>query len=369
MESASERRNFHREGFRVRRDGKLRYPRHWLPRALGAAALAAGLLTAGWPAGPALASPAAAGRTSYSFTASATVRALGRTWSLDLSVTKGSGIDGIVAGLDTASKGVIESHEWGSGGAFAPTAAKDFTVAGSGHATVRTGGALSPVLTATLTFTPTRHTREACAKGSGTTYFGKLTGTLSLTTGLRGVKVGATFNGKAAGASLVVSDSCAPPTTPPSKIPCTGGFWSVSAVPLSTGSVAAIQARPTSPAWSESFIRGTVRTASKWLTRTDDLFVPGGPAPRLNKKTRTVAVTGTGPITGAAVVTYGSTFTPSPAPSCYLGGKRYAEKTVLYTGTSVAVSRPFEAHTVLTGTQTMATGPYAQYAAVSLTAS
>jgi hypothetical protein len=354
----------------VRHYGKLRYSRHWLPRALGAAALAAGLLTAGWPAGTAraAASPTAAASSTYVFTASTTVKALGRTWSFGLSVNKGGGIDGIDAGLDTYGKGVIESHEWGGTAAFAPTAAKDLTVTSSGHATVKTGSALSPVLSATLAFTPTRQTRQACAKGSGTTYFGKLTGTISLTTGLRGVKVSARFNGNAPGASLVVSNSCVPPTTPPTKIPCTGGFWSVSAVPLTTGSVGGIQSLTASPAWSDSFIRENVRTASKWLTRTDDLFVPGGAAPKLNKKTRTVAVTGTGLITGAAVITYGSTYTPAPVSSCYVGGKRYSEKTVFYTGISVAVSRPFEAHTVLTGTQAMATGPYAEYIAVSLTA-
>ena len=132
----------------MRHYGKLRYSRHWLPRTLGAAALAAGLLTAGWPAGTALASPTAAGSTSYFFTASTSIKALGRTWSFDLSVTKGSGIDGIVAGLDTVSKGVIESHEWGSTAAFGPTAAKELTVTGSGHAAVKTGSALSPVLAA-----------------------------------------------------------------------------------------------------------------------------------------------------------------------------------------------------------------------------
>lgn len=108
----------------MRHYGRLRYSPRWLPRALGAlgaAALAAGV-TAGWPAGTALASPTAAGSTSYFFTASTSVKALGHTWSFDLSVTKGSGIDGIVAGLDTVSKGVIESHEWGSTAAFAPTA-------------------------------------------------------------------------------------------------------------------------------------------------------------------------------------------------------------------------------------------------------
>lgn len=355
----------------MRRYGKLRYSPRWLPRALGAAALAAGLLTTGLPAGPALASPATAGRASYDFSVSVAVRALGRTWSFGLLVTKGSDGDGIVAGLDTARKGVIESHEWGSVTAFSPTVAKDFTVTSAGRATIKTGGALSPVLAATLAFTPTRRTREACAKGSDTNYFGKVTGTLSLRTGLRGVKFSAKFRGKAPGAILSIDRSCVPPKPRRSKIPCTGGIWIVLAVPLTTGSAGGIQTLAAKPTWADSFIRENVPTASKWLTRSDDLFAGArAPAPKLNTKARTVAVAGTasGPITGAAVITYGPTYRPPPVRSCYVGRKHYSEKSVVYTGTSIAVSKPFQARTVLTGTQTMKTGTYATYTAVSLTA-
>ena len=351
----------------MRNDGKLRYLPRWLLRALCAAALAAGLLTAGLPAGAALASPAAAGSTSYYFYGSVAIKALGHTWSFGLSATKNSDIDGIVAGLETVSKGVIESHEWGSATAFSPTVAKDFTVTSTGHATIKTGSALSPVLAATLAFTPAKRTKESCAKGSGTLFFGKLTGTLSLTTGLRGVKVSAKFSGKTTDATLEVDKSCVLP--PASRISCTGGFWEVSAIPLTTGSVGGIQILAAKPTWQDSFIRENVRTASKWLTRSDDLSAVG-PAPKLNTKAHTVSVTGTasGPITGAAVITYGPTYRPPPVPSCYVGSKHYSEKSVFYTGTRVTVSKPFKAHTVLTGTQTMVTGHNAEYVAASLTA-
>jgi hypothetical protein len=364
----------------VRHDGKLGPSRRWLARVAGAAVLAAGLLTAGlaaaglaagpaW-ASPVLAHPAAAGSTGYFFAASVTVKALGRTWSFDLTVTDEDGLRGIVAGLDTDNKGVIESHEWGSATGFGSTLAKEFTATNSGHAVLKTGSALSPVLTASLTFTPTRHTKEACVKGTGATYFGRLTGSYTLTTGLRGVKLTATFNGNAPGASMTVSDNCVAPTVPSAKVPCTGGFWSVAAVPLTSGSVGGIESLTPKPAWQDSFIRENVPTASMGLTRTDDLSVPGTPAPTLNTKTHTVAVTGTasGPITGAAVITYGPTYTPPPVSSCYVGSKHYSEKTVYYTGTSVRVSKPFKADTVLTGTQAMTTGPYAEYVGISLTA-
>ncbi len=351
----------------MRHYAKLGYSPRWLARALGAAVLAAGLLTACLPTGTALASPTAAGSTSYSFFVSVAIKALGHTWNFGLGAFKGSsGVDGISAGLQRAGKGVIEDHEWSSVTAFSRTVAKDFTVTSAGHATIKTGSALRPVLAATLAFTPTRHTKEACAKGSGTTYFGKLTGTLSLTTGLRGVKVSAKFSGKS-DASLGIDKSCV--GRQPSKAACTGGFWTVLAIPLTTGSVSGIQTLAAKPTWHDSFIRENVPTASKWLTRMDDLFV-AGPAPKLNTKAHAVAVTGTasGPITGAAVITYGPTYKPPPVPSCYVGRKHYSEKSVIYTGTSVTVSKPFKAHSVLTGTQTMVIGHNAQYTAVSLTA-
>jgi hypothetical protein len=353
----------------VRHYGSLRYSPRWLPRALGAAALAAGL-TAGLPAGPALASPTPAGSTSYSLFVSAGIKAVGHTWSFGLGAFKGgSGVDDIVAGLERASKGVIEDHEWSSVTAFSRTVAKDFTITSAGHATIKTGSALRPVLAATLAFTPTRHTRETCAKGSDTTYFGKLTGTLSLTTGLRGVKVSAKFSRKTSDASLGIDKSCV--QRPPSKTACAGGFWTAAATPLTTGAVSGIEtlAAKGKPTWRDSFFRENVRTASKWLKRFDDLSV-AGPAPKLNKKAHTVSVTGTasGPITGAAVITYGPMYKPPPVPSCYVGRKRYSEKSVIYTGTKVTVSKPFKAHMVLTGTQTMVTGHYAEYTAVTLKA-
>jgi len=359
-----------REDLRVRYYWRRRYSGRWMPRALGAAVLAAGVLAAGLPGGSALASPAAAGSTIYSFSVTFAVKALGHTWSFGLGASNGSGFADIDAGLQTVRKGVIEDHEWGSTTAFSPTAAKDFTVTSAGHATIKTGNALRPVLAATLAFTPTRHTKGACAKGSLTNYFGKVTGTLSLTTGLRGVKVSAKFSRETRDASLSIDKSCVPRSRS-KKIPCAGGFWNIAASPLTTGGVDAGEKLAAKPIWQDSFIRENLRTASKWLTRTDDLFVNApAPAPKLNKKAHTVSITesASGPITGTAVITYGPVNTSLRIPSCYVGRKHYSEKLVSYAGTRVTVSKPFKAHMVLTGTQTMVTGHYALYTAPRLTA-
>jgi hypothetical protein len=354
----------------VRQHGTRRYSRRLLACTLGAAALAGALLTAGLPGSAALASPRAAGSTSYSFFVSRQVKALGHTWTFSLGASKESGVDLIDAGLETVHKGIIEVHGWDSTTAFSSTVAKDFRVTSAGHATIKTGSALRPVLAATLAFTPTRQTKEACAKGSERNYSGKVTGTLSLTTGLRGVKLSATFTGKTTDASLSIDRSCVP-RTKPSKTPCSGGFWTVAATPLTTGGVIGGETLAAKPFWQNSFFRENLRTASKWLTRTDDLFVNAhAPAPKLNKKAHTVSVTesASGPITGAAVITYGPVNTPLRIPSCYVGRKHYSEKLVSYTGTKVTVSKPFKARMVLTGTQTMVVGRNAEYIAVSLKA-
>ena len=356
----------------MRQNGKLSYAPRRLRRAIGVVALAAGLLTAGLPAGTALARPSAASSTIYTFgIPSVSIKALGHTWAFGFSATKGDGIVLITAGLETVSKGIIETHEWASTAAFASTAAKDIKFTSTGHATLKTGSALGPVLAATLTFTPTKRTKAHCATGSETDFSGRITGTVSLVTGLRRVKVSRKYSGKASRDTLSIDRSCAP-AAPPAKAACTGGYWtalSPLSSPRTEGSVGGLQTLGAKPGWSESFIRENVPTASQWVTRTDDLFVPRGAVPKLNTKAHTVAVAGTakGPITGAAKISYDLTET-QPVRSCWVGRKHYSESSVIYTGNGVSVSKPFKARMVLTGSQTLVNGPNAQYVAVSLKA-
>src|SRR5881392_1873045 len=81
------------KGNRMEHDGK---SRRWrMPRVLGAAALAAGLLAVGLPAGPALAStaratPEASTATQYSLDFVGSAKALGHTWIVDFGADNNS---------------------------------------------------------------------------------------------------------------------------------------------------------------------------------------------------------------------------------------------------------------------------------------
>lgn len=345
--------------------------RHWrVPRVLGVAALAAGLLAVGLPAGPALAStaqastaqasPAAGTAAQYSLDVVGSAKALGRTWIVEFSAAN----DSAEAVLSTSYSGVFEQHQWMTTTGFASTAAKELKVTSTGHASYNTGKALSPVLSVALKFTPTKAAKSACTKGSDTLYSGKVSGALTLVTGLKKVKVALKFSGKA-GASLDVDKSCQP-KVPAVKTPCDGGSWflSTSTVP---GNVAGVQVLGSKPAWQDLFSQGPFKTASKWVQRRAIVEV-NGPAPKLSTAKKTIAVSGlaSGAITGAAVISYTDGF-PNPATACFIGSKKYMETATGYFG-SVKVSKPFKANTVLAGTLTAKTPTQGFYNAVKLAA-
>lgn len=321
--------------------------------ALGGAALAVGLLVAAAPTRTALASPAArpsaASTPDYSFDAVATgIKALGRTWSVEVSAGNGS-LGSVGVNFWTLRNGATENHLWETSQSFAPTAAKDLTVTSTDHATFKTGSALRPVLTASLAFAPLTARKGSCAKGSSTSYTGYVTGTVTLVTGLRGVKVTVKFSRKFEDASLTVDKSCVPPLLKPL---CGGAGWLVTTA-NDRDSAGAAQTLGEKPPWDEAFYGTLTKTASKWFTRLDNVNVNGGSAPKLNKSARTitVAMTATSAITGRAVISYTMT-SKVPATTCYVGGKRYSETFVEYFGRAKA-TEPFQARTTLTGTLTL----------------
>jgi hypothetical protein len=339
--------------------------RRWrMPRVIGAAALAAGLLAVGLQAGPALAStagasPAASTPIQYSLDFVGSAKALGHTWTVDFN----AGNDFVGVLLGTTYSGVSEQHQWMTTAGYGKTAAKELKVTSSGHASFSTGKTLSPVLTAAVTFTPVKATKSACSKGAETVYAGKVSGSLTLVTGLHSVKVALKFSGKS-GASLDVDKSCQP-KTPPVKTTCTGSSWFVGS---SAASLSVLGAQtPGSKPWHDLFAQGPFKTASKWVTRSV-LVAVNGPAPKLSTASKTVAVSGlaSGAITGAAVISYPGPFTGLPEP-CYLSSKKYTATTTIYQG-AVKTSKPFRAHTVLAGTLTAKTPTQGFYTAVKLTA-
>jgi hypothetical protein len=330
-----------RHGRQVRRSWRR------LPGTLGAAVLSAGVMAAGLPAGTALASPGPATTAAppqYSLDMLTHVTALGHVWTLDLAAGGGR----IQVSLGTAYGGVSELHMWSTTGAFAATVAKDLKVTSTGHATLNTGSALNPVLGMSLSFSPVKVAKAACKQGSDSTYSGKVTGTLSLVTGLRGVKFNVKFSGQAAGV-LDVDRGC---VTPAGKTPCTGSYWGISQAGWMSG-VGGFQTLGSKPAWAENFSQEGLKTASKWVTRTVAVSV-NGPAPKLNTTAKTFSVSGlpSGAITGAAVISYSNPLT-SPPVTCYLGAKKYKETGIEYAGLAPKVIKPFQAHSLLAGTMKM----------------
>jgi hypothetical protein len=336
--------------------------RSWwrLPRGLGATVLAAGILTAGLPAGTALASQAAAPAPQYSLDVLTHVSALGHVWSLELNDGGGA----VEVSLSDTVKGVSELHNWTSTGAFAATAVKDLKVTSTGHATLSTGSALSPVLGMSLAFTPVKLTKFSCAQGSESAYSGKVTGTLSLVTGLRGVKFNVKFSGQAVGV-LDVDRACVPPLA---KVPCLGSAWFLGRMNQATGTVVGAQTLGPKSAWQDNFGLTLLKTASKRVTRTV-LVTVNGPAPKLNTAAKTVSVSGlsSGAVTGAAVLSYTATF-PLPPGTCFLGGKKFKETGTTYLNGTVKISKPFQARSLLAGTLTMPTPNTGIYTAQKLTA-
>ena len=338
-------------------DGK---SRRWrMPRVLGAAALAAGLLAVGLPAGAAHASPAASTPTQSSLEVLGSAKALGHVWTVDFNADNRSA--GVL--LATFNKGVSEQHQWMTTPGFGSTAAKELKVTSTGHATYATGKALSPVLAVSLKFTPSKARKSACTKGSETVYAGRVTGSLTLVTGLKKVKIALKF-ANAAGASLDVDKGCQP-KLPPVKTACAGGSWFVGASGIQSA-VLSLQdlGRKT---WGDMLGVGPLKTASKWLNRSA-LVEVNGPAPKLNTAKKTVAVSGlaSGGITGSAVISYTGAF-PVPASTCYVNGKKYTETGTQYSGT-VKVTKPFQGHSLLAGTLTPKAPTVGFYGAVKLTA-
>jgi hypothetical protein len=355
-------------------DRQLRRSGWRLPRALGAVVLTAGALAVGLPAGTALAGTALAssalassalaspavpiGVSENSLLISTSVRALGHTWSFSVSNFGGD----VEVFLSTVNKGATEEHTWGSGStAFGSIGLKELKVTSTGHATWRTGSALSPVLAVSAAFTPVKATREACAKGSETIYTGKVSGTVSLVTGLHGVTVRLKLSGQRVG-ELTADKGC---VEKPGKTFCSGGIWFVNGA---GAEALGIQVLGMKPPWADALVSGPVRTASKWLTRTAGVAV-NGPAPKLNKTAKTVTVGGfsSGGLTGTAVISYNNVST-QPPQTCFLGGKKFEETDTTYFGLTVTITKPLVAHSLLAGTLKLQKATAGSYLAVALTA-
>jgi hypothetical protein len=309
-----------------------------------ATALCAVFLTAGASAGMAAAAPAVKGVGYTLTTGNASFTADHHTWHLQ--ITAGGGALGSLHGtatitfeISTSVLGGTEEHFWV---ARLPLAAKDFTLGVGGRAVLSTRTALAPVAKFSLTFKPTSHAKASCTTGSGTDYSGSVSGSVSLTTGLHGVKVSKklTF---AKTNSLSVESQCVAP------LPCDDGGW-VGGNPKSILAGGVLVGTPGRQRAGVTVEDTGVKTASTDLVRTDGGYVLGTAKPVFSAKAKTLTITGksSGLVTGDAIISHATLEGPTSHVTCFIGKQKYAETEQIYVGTFTA-SPKFEAHTLLTG--------------------
>jgi hypothetical protein len=274
------------------------------------------------------------------------IKAGGNTWDLRVSMIGGSGTAPVTTGvvIETPHLSGTELHNWSM-----QMPAADVTVNSStGAASIDSHSDLSPVASLSLTFKPTAHTAGTCTSGSQTDYSGTLSGSVTLTTGLKGLKLSDTTASFSAPNTLDVSFACVPPA------PCQFATWagpipSSAMTPIASGITAGTPGKPVQ--FAE--VGRTVSLSAPAGANRQDLGEVPAPAPVFSQKAKSLSVKGasSGIVTGSAVLSK-TTLISSGSQPCMAGGTAYTETFSEYTAASFAspAGHQFEARTILTGT-------------------
>jgi hypothetical protein len=311
-------------------------------------------------AAAAAASPAPAGPrllakgVSYTLTSGPlSITAGGHTWHLQLTMTGGNmgHVSGsVTAGFEisTAHLGGTESHQWNmvliKPSVFTANPPK-------GTASVNARASLAPVVPELkLSFKPTSHTRLGCANkgGTGTTFTGKLTGSVTLHTGLRGLKLSSAHAVFGKPSTLRVESDCAPPA------PCLFASWAAGGAALGTeifagGSTAGLPGHQVSFA---SVAEELQLSVSPIGVSRQDLGLIKIAAPKFSKAAKSLSVraSASGIVTGSALLSHPATIM-SATRSCSIGGKKFTEHLQQYVGARFTTGKNgLRARTILTGT-------------------
>jgi len=315
------------------------------------------LATLGTAAAPA----SAATNLSYFLTAGTVgITSGGHTWNLNVSLIGGSsgGPVTIDVLIETPHLSGTEIHDWGM-----QMPGADFTVnKTTGAATINSHSDLSPVASLNLSYKPTSHSAGTCSAGSETDYLGTLTGSVTLTTGLKGLKLSdakATFSTPN---SLQVDAACVPP------LACSFASWGGGVGGAPTAPIAAGIAAGT-PGHLVHFtdvIRKVSLSAPAGATRTDGADVKAA-APVFNSKAKSLTVKGlaSGAVTGAGVIS-GTKLVIPGTETCTLDGTTYTQTSTDYNEASWTSSKQFVASTILTGTLKVATTGSGEFVNITL---
>jgi hypothetical protein len=271
----------------------------------------------------------------------------GHTWDLQLLLDKADlGFPEpatATVSITTPYKGGQEAHSW----AFGNLPSGEISVNGSkGTASASTGTALDPIVTLSVAFKPTSHSVYKC-KGGGTetTYNGKLTGSVKLTTGLHGLvlsKTGATFGQPSQ--FQVSTDFCVP-------TPCTFADWeatsakSTTKLPYTLGVGVDAGLPPHQHFYADVEKLSQLAKPKGTLRGDGSIMNTANPVFSKSSKKYTVTTSKSGAVTGTMVIGPAKASKPETF-SCSVAGTSYTETDVSYTG---KYSGAITAHTMLTG--------------------
>lgn len=328
---------------------------------LGAAtAVTLSLATLGATAAPA----SAAANLSYFLTAGTVgITSGGHAWSLNVSLIGGSSGGPVIIDvlIETPHLSGTEIHDWGM-----QMPGADFTVnKTTGAATINSHSDLFPVASLNLSYKPTSHTAGTCSAGSETDYTGTLTGSVTLTTGLKGLKLSDATAAFSTPNSLQVDNACVPP------LPCSFATWGGG---LGHGPAAPIAAGITTgtPGHLVHLTEGgqTVSLAAPaGATRHDGAFIKAA-APRFSATAKMLTVTGgkiNTAVTGLGVINGAKKVTPG-TETCTLAGKTYTEHSTSYTEATWDSPTQFQVRTILSGTLKVAAKGSGEFDIVTLKA-
>jgi hypothetical protein len=313
---------------------------------------------------PASASPAAphGGFTNFLLTSgSASLSGGGHTWNVSVtSIGAGAGVPGVGIEITTPHLGGVETHSWS--GILSAGAEK---VSSSGTVTIATGSALAPVATLNLTFKPASHKSSSanCLTGSTVVYTGTATGSVSLNTGLKGLKLKGTHLKFGKTSTLDDLSKCV-------LAPCAWSAWDSSTNGSKAFAGGMIFHYAGEHVIADTYVTNVVTLAGDRIYRIDDFLLNNAPAPKFTKSTKSLSITTgrAGLVTGAVTLAHGKpgSYLLSSQQTCKFNGKVYSVSGTRYSKAKYQVSKPFEAHTILNGVIKVAPQGVADFEIVTL---
>ena len=281
----------------------------------------------------------------YSFTSgSGSLSGGGHTWQVLAGVQASGGTNVVGVTIQTAHLGGLEQHSW-----TGLVAANAVTISSSGAMAISSGAGLAPYATVKLTFKPTAHKSSTanCLTGSETNYTGTFSGSVTLNTGLKGLKLNGshiTFKGTN---QLTDLGNC-------QLAPCTWSSWTSPSNSDGAFAGGMTFSYPGHPTLSNiDIINVKTLSTKRTLFRSDSFIVSKIPQPKFSKSTRSLSFTAgsAGLITGAGTLSHGKpgSFLSPGEKTCKFNGQLYSVSGTQYAKATFKSSKQFVAHSILNG--------------------